>query len=103
MKLHATAGAGPKRKLSERSPKCLQCISEYTYEDGVCPDCAHEWPKAAAEVHVIRDAVGSVLKEGDSVTVVKDLKGKGSSQRTSGWAMTITTSTARSTALARWV
>lgn len=69
-------------------PQCPQCNSEFTYEDGnmwVCPECAHEWsqdavaedaPKSAAEV---RDAVGNVLKDGDSVTVIKDLKVKGSS------------------------
>ena len=67
-------------------PKCPQCNSEYTYEDGemfVCPECAHEWPKAAQdvaeEVRVVRDAVGNVLQDGDSVTVIKDLKVKGSS------------------------
>ena len=67
-------------------PKCPECSSEYTYEDGemfVCPECAHEWPSvaaaAAAEVHVVRDAVGNVLQDGDSVTVIKDLKVKGAS------------------------
>ncbi|CAM5291382.1 zinc ribbon domain-containing protein YjdM [Thauera mechernichensis] len=67
-------------------PKCPQCGSEYTYEDGevfVCPECAHEWPKVAAsaaeEVRVVRDAVGNILQDGDSVTVIKDLKVKGSS------------------------
>ncbi|CAM5396033.1 zinc ribbon domain-containing protein YjdM [Thauera mechernichensis] len=67
-------------------PKCPQCSSEYTYEDGevfVCPECAHEWPKVAAsaaeEVRVVRDAVGNILRDGDSVTVIKDLKVKGSS------------------------
>ena len=67
-------------------PKCPQCSSEYTYEDGdnyVCPECAHEWPKVAAataeDVKVIRDAVGNVLQDGDTVTVVKDHKVKGSS------------------------
>ena len=67
-------------------PKCPQCNSEYTYEDGamfVCPECAHEWPQAAVEAveaaHVVRDAVGNVLQDGDSVTVIKDLKVKGSS------------------------
>jgi protein PhnA len=66
-------------------PRCPQCNSEYTYEDGemfVCPECAHEWPKtapvAAADVRVVRDAVGNVLQDGDSVTVIKDLKVKGS-------------------------
>ncbi|MGE5467631.1 MAG: zinc ribbon domain-containing protein YjdM [Ignavibacteria bacterium] len=67
-------------------PKCPQCNSEYTYEDGemfVCPECTHEWPKAAPaaadETRVVRDAVGNVLQDGDSVTVIKDLKVKGSS------------------------
>ncbi len=68
-------------------PKCPQCNSEYTYEDGemyVCPECAHEWSKnapaaAAEEAKVWRDANGNVLQDGDSVTVIKDLKIKGSS------------------------
>jgi len=67
-------------------PKCPKCNSEFTYEDGemfVCPECAHEWPKAAAEAAeeacVVRDAVGNILQDGDSVTVIKDLKVKGSS------------------------
>ena len=68
-------------------PKCPACSSEYTYEDGdnyVCPECAHEWPKhAAAEAgeaqKVWKDANGNVLQDGDSVTVIKDLKIKGSS------------------------
>ncbi|MEO4028377.1 zinc ribbon domain-containing protein YjdM [Chromobacterium vaccinii] len=67
-------------------PACPQCGSEYTYQDGalfVCPECAHEWsdqPTAAAEEQrVVRDAVGNVLQDGDSVTVIKDLKVKGSS------------------------
>jgi protein PhnA len=67
-------------------PKCPQCNSEYTYEDGdnyVCPECAHEWPKdAPAESgesqRVIRDSVGNVLADGDTITVIKDLKVKGS-------------------------
>ncbi len=67
-------------------PKCPSCSSEYTYEDGemyVCPECAHEWPKVAAEsaeaASVVRDAFGNVLNDGDSVTIIKDLKIKGSS------------------------
>ena len=68
-------------------PRCPACSSEYTYEDGdnyVCPECAHEWPKhAAAEAgeaqKVWKDANGNVLQDGDSVTVIKDLKVKGSS------------------------
>ncbi|SIR98318.1 phosphonoacetate hydrolase [Aquipseudomonas alcaligenes] len=68
-------------------PPCPKCNSEYTYEDGtqlVCPECAHEWsPGAAAEAGdgepVIKDSVGNVLQDGDSVSVIKDLKVKGSS------------------------
>lgn len=68
-------------------PKCPQCSSEFTYEDGsmfVCPECAHEWPReAAAESddpqRIVRDANGNVLNDGDFVTVIKDLKIKGSS------------------------
>jgi len=67
-------------------PKCPKCSSEYTYEDGdnyVCPECAHEWPKVAAEaaeeVKVFKDAFGTVLHDGDTITVIKDLKIKGSS------------------------
>lgn len=68
-------------------PKCPQCSSEFTYEDGdmfICPECSHEWSKnAAAEsaetAKVVRDANGNELKDGDTVTVIKDLKVKGSS------------------------
>jgi protein PhnA len=67
-------------------PKCPQCGSEYAYEDGamyVCPECAHEWPQAAAagadDARVVRDSNGNVLQDGDTVTVIKDLKVKGSS------------------------
>jgi protein PhnA len=66
-------------------PKCPQCRSEFTYEDGamfVCPECAHEWSQAAASAEqnaAIRDAVGNVLQDGDTITVIKDLKVKGSS------------------------
>lgn len=68
-------------------PNCPQCKSEFTYEDGnmyVCPECAHEWGKDATDVVssdelVVNDAYGNLLKDGDSVTVIKDLKVKGSS------------------------
>lgn len=67
-------------------PKCPACSSEYTYEDGemfVCPECANEWPITASENTpadiVVRDAFGNELKAGDSITVIKDLKIKGSS------------------------
>ncbi len=80
--------------MNDSLPPCPECSSEYTYEMGallVCPECAHEWsgstetdaaagtdaaPDAAA---VIKDAVGNVLADGDTITVVKDLKIKGSS------------------------
>lgn len=69
-------------------PPCPKCHSEFTYEDGalfVCPECAHEWPQAATaeaaseETRVVRDANGNELHDGDTVTVIKDLKVKGSS------------------------
>lgn len=68
--------------------KCPRCNSEHVYQDGglwICPECAHEWnPEAAAEdtgagERVVRDANGNALTDGDSVTVIKDLKVKGSS------------------------
>ncbi len=68
-------------------PPCPKCDSQYTYEDGfqlVCPECAHEWTPAeaaAAEAEsAVKDSVGNVLQDGDTVTVIKDLKVKGSSQ-----------------------
>jgi protein PhnA len=68
-------------------PNCPKCGSEYTYDDGtmyVCPECAHEWSKdseaeSGEDVRVIKDANGNVLEDGDTVTVIKDLKVKGSS------------------------
>jgi protein PhnA len=68
-------------------PPCPKCASEYTYEDGaqyVCPECAHEWGKETAadageQAKVVKDSVGNVLRDGDTVTVIKDLKVKGSS------------------------
>ncbi len=69
-------------------PPCPKCNSEYTYEDGqmlVCPECAHEWSatESAAATgdadKVIRDAVGNTLQDGGTVSVIKDLKVKGSS------------------------
>lgn len=67
-------------------PCCLKCKSAYTYEDGsqyVCPECGHEWSavteEGAEELRVWKDAFGNELKDGDSVTVIKDLKIKGSS------------------------
>lgn len=68
-------------------PNCPACGSALTYQDGellVCPECAHEWAPGAAAVPeegppVHRDAVGNVLADGDTVTVIKDLKVKGAS------------------------
>ena len=69
-------------------PSCPKCHSEFTYEDGglyICPECAHEWPAAAEAApaeesgnKVYRDSAGNVLQDGDTVTVIKDLKLKGS-------------------------
>ncbi|HGP8058946.1 TPA: zinc ribbon domain-containing protein YjdM [Streptococcus pneumoniae] len=65
-------------------PNCPKCNSEYVYEDGallVCPECAHEWnPAEVAEVEeglVAIDANGNKLTDGDTVTLIKDLKVKG--------------------------
>ena len=67
-------------------PNCPQCGSEYTYEDGtmyVCPECGHEWSQADQEAaekgKVVLDSNGNELQDGDTVTVIKDLKVKGSS------------------------
>ncbi len=67
-------------------PNCPKCNSEYTYEDGdllICPECAHEWSKNASDVQedglIVKDANGTLLSDGDDVTVIKDLKVKGSS------------------------
>lgn len=72
----------------ENLPHCPKCNSEHIYQDGiflVCPECAHEWSPEEAPAQessdsgVIKDSVGNVLQDGDSVTVIKDLKVKGSS------------------------
>ena len=68
-------------------PKCPECDSEYTYEDRlllICSTCAHEWSKDAVKAvdsdeRIIKDANGQVLQDGDTVSVIKDLKVKGSS------------------------
>ncbi|MEU5216627.1 zinc ribbon domain-containing protein YjdM [Streptomyces sp. NPDC020807] len=77
--------------MNENLPPCPECSGAYTYEMGallVCPECGHEWSVttgAAAEgagdgtgEKVIKDSVGNVLADGDTVTVVKTLKVKGS-------------------------
>ena len=64
-------------------PPCPKCESPYTYEDGslyICPECAHEWTALSDsedEGDTIRDSNGAELKDGDTVTVIKDLKIKG--------------------------
>lgn len=68
-------------------PPCPTCTSPFTYQDGnqlICPECAHEWSiegvsDASSEARVFKDANGNILQDGDSVTVIKDLKVKGSS------------------------
>ncbi|WP_374336086.1 zinc ribbon domain-containing protein YjdM [Methyloversatilis sp.] len=67
-------------------PPCLQCNSGFAYQDGaqlVCPECGHEWSPAATaasdEQRVWKDAHGNALQDGDTVTLIKDLKVKGSS------------------------
>ena len=66
-------------------PPCPACASAFTYEDGallICPECGHEWSAGAAPdpgAKVWRDANGNTLQDGDTVTVIKDLKIKGSS------------------------
>ena len=71
--------------MSDQLPPCPECNSEFSYEMGellVCPECAHEWNPNDVEVEsvrVIKDASGNVLTDGDDVTIVKDMKVKGSS------------------------
>lgn len=68
------------------APACPQCTLDNTYADGdryVCADCGHEWAVVAdtggESIHVVRDSNGTVLAQGDTVVVIKDLKVKGSS------------------------
>lgn len=67
-------------------PSCPNCKSEYTYLDAhllICSECSHEWDaqeeQTVEQQNIIKDAHGTVLNDGDSVTVIKDLKVKGSS------------------------
>lgn len=68
-------------------PKCAKCGSAYTYENGllyVCPECGHEWAahdekKCETKQTVVKDAYGNILQDGDTVTIIKDIKVKGSS------------------------
>ncbi|MEW6678258.1 MAG: zinc ribbon domain-containing protein YjdM [Pseudomonadota bacterium] len=76
-----------RQMILDNLPPCPRCQSLYTYVDSdqyVCPECAHEWPQRgdavqAEEKRVVKDANGNQLHDGDSVTVIKDLKVKGSS------------------------
>ena len=73
--------------MTDTLPPCPQCGSAFTYEDRkqlICPECGHEWSASAPNEatdgeRVIKDAHGNVLQDGDSITVIKDLKVKGSS------------------------
>lgn len=72
--------------MSDTFPPCPECGSAYTYEADLllaCPECGHEWARDAAPdadtEGAVRDSVGNLLADGDSVTVIKDLKLKGSS------------------------
>ncbi|WP_207102598.1 zinc ribbon domain-containing protein YjdM [Paracoccus shandongensis] len=70
--------------MTETLPPCPECSSAYTYAlEGLlaCPECGHEWPARAPQDSgpEVRDSVGNVLRDGDTVTVIKDLKVKGSS------------------------
>ncbi|PGM59913.1 zinc ribbon domain-containing protein YjdM [Bacillus sp. AFS053548] len=67
-------------------PNCPKCNSDYTYHDGnlfVCPECGYEWTldieTEMDDKKVVKDANGNILNDGDSVTVIKDLKVKGTS------------------------
>jgi protein PhnA len=67
-------------------PPCPKCQADYTYQDAelfICPQCAHEWALEtldSQEIKVVKDAYGNTLQDGDTITVIKDLKIKGSSQ-----------------------
>ncbi|MCA8867812.1 MAG: alkylphosphonate utilization protein [Rhodobacteraceae bacterium] len=70
--------------MTETLPPCPECSSALTYQMDallVCPECGHEWTTGVQtdDVAQVRDSVGNVLSDGDAVTVIKDLKVKGSS------------------------
>lgn len=73
---------GYARPMTDDLPPCPECGSAFAYEAGAllaCPECGHEWTQAGEAVTQVRDSVGNVLSDGDTVTVIKDLKVKGSS------------------------
>ncbi len=98
-------------------PRCPKCNSEYTYEDNgmyICPECAYEWndaePAQESDELIVKDANGNLLADGDSVTIIKDLKVKGSSsmlkigtkvKKHPLWLKATITSIAKSTVLVR--
>jgi protein PhnA len=71
--------------LENALPPCPQCQSDYVYEDRsqlICPECGHEWVAGEAQISdepIVKDANGNILQDGDYVTLIKDLKIKGSS------------------------
>lgn len=72
--------------MSEETKPCPQCESPYGYAAGeqlyACPECGHEWtPEAVfkADILVVKDSNGTVLQNGDSVIVIKNLPVKGAS------------------------
>ncbi len=80
----------PKKNIMSNLPNCPKCNSEYIYEVGAlltCPECAYEWSLSeplSEKVRVWKDASGNLLQDGDTVTVIKDLKVKGSSSAIKG-------------------
>lgn len=71
--------------MTQTLPPCPACSSAYVYQVDallICPECGHEWQPGATEADApqVRDSVGNVLSDGDTVTVIKDLKVKGSAQ-----------------------
>ncbi len=70
--------------MSESLPNCPTCACTYTYHDGsnyVCPECSYEWNENTVNENDIKvvDSNGNILKDGDTVVVIKDLKVKGAS------------------------
>lgn len=69
---------GVKTGMNDALPPCPECASTFTYDDGTgllnCPECGHSWSSAAQATPIVRDAVGNPLSDGDTVTIVKDLK-----------------------------
>jgi len=68
--------------MSDTAPTCPNCDSEYSYKDRslyICPECGYEWDPSEVEELIVKDVNGNVLAVGDKVTLIKDLKVKGSS------------------------